>query len=88
MVQKDVGVNVCVLIMNLPSRGVEHLYKKHFGKDGITTRVGYTGGDVNDPTYRQVRHNHWMFTKYSMGVSFYQGLLWEYKSCRSIGSDI
>ncbi|CDS11008.1 hypothetical protein LRAMOSA03272 [Lichtheimia ramosa] len=34
--------------------GVEHLYKKHFGKDGITTRVGYTGGDVDNPTYRQV----------------------------------
>lgn len=30
------------------------MYIKHFKKDGITTRVGYIGGDVNNPTYRQV----------------------------------
>jgi peptide-methionine (S)-S-oxide reductase len=30
------------------------LYIKHFKKDGITTRVGYIGGDVGNPTYRQV----------------------------------
>ncbi|KAI8147849.1 hypothetical protein BJV82DRAFT_593596 [Fennellomyces sp. T-0311] len=34
--------------------GVEHLYKKHFGADGVTTKVGYTGGNADDPNYRQV----------------------------------
>ena len=36
--------------------GVEHLYRKHFGggKGLIDARVGYTGGDANHPSYRQV----------------------------------
>ncbi|KAJ2964555.1 hypothetical protein NQZ79_g536 [Umbelopsis isabellina] len=34
--------------------GVEHLYVKHFKKDGVTTRVGYIGGNVDSPNYRQV----------------------------------
>ncbi|KAM3585838.1 Peptide methionine sulfoxide reductase, variant 2 [Umbelopsis sp. WA50703] len=34
--------------------GVEHLYVKHFKKDGVTTRVGYIGGNVDNPNYRQV----------------------------------
>ncbi|KAI0451967.1 peptide methionine sulfoxide reductase MsrA [Xylaria acuta] len=35
--------------------GVEHLYRKHFGDKGIyDTRVGYTGGDSTNPSYRQV----------------------------------
>ncbi|OTB01334.1 hypothetical protein M426DRAFT_323606 [Hypoxylon sp. CI-4A] len=35
--------------------GVEHLYRKHFGNKGLyDARVGYTGGDLNDPTYRAV----------------------------------
>ncbi|KAI9317299.1 peptide methionine sulfoxide reductase MsrA [Dichotomocladium elegans] len=34
--------------------GVEHLYKKHFGKDGVTTKVGYTGGNTDNPNYCQV----------------------------------
>lgn len=35
--------------------GVEHLYRKHFdGKGLYDARVGYIGGDVNNPTYRAV----------------------------------
>ncbi|KAI8889110.1 hypothetical protein K501DRAFT_239448 [Backusella circina FSU 941] len=34
--------------------GVEHIYNKHFKKDGITTQVGYTGGNVDNPDYRKV----------------------------------
>ncbi|KAF2840924.1 putative peptide methionine sulfoxide reductase [Patellaria atrata CBS 101060] len=35
--------------------GVEHLYRKHFGKDGlIDARVGYAGGDTKNPSYRAV----------------------------------
>ncbi|KAI0433840.1 peptide methionine sulfoxide reductase MsrA [Xylaria sp. FL1042] len=35
--------------------GVEHLYRKHFGDKGIyDTRVGYTGGDSTNPSYKQV----------------------------------
>jgi peptide-methionine (S)-S-oxide reductase len=35
--------------------GVEHLYRKHFGGKGLyDARVGYIGGDVNNPTYRAV----------------------------------
>ncbi|KAI2604198.1 PMSR-domain-containing protein [Hypoxylon fragiforme] len=35
--------------------GVEHLYRKHFGNKGLyDARVGYTGGDVNSPSYRAV----------------------------------
>ncbi|ORZ15196.1 reductase [Absidia repens] len=34
--------------------GVEHLYNKHFKKNGITTKVGYIGGNVDHPSYRQV----------------------------------
>lgn len=36
-----------------PCRGVEHIYRKHFGKDGVTTKVGYTGGNTEDPDYRK-----------------------------------
>lgn len=35
--------------------GIEHLYRKDFGKDGlIDARVGYIGGDTESPTYRAV----------------------------------
>ncbi|KAI1205655.1 PMSR-domain-containing protein [Annulohypoxylon truncatum] len=35
--------------------GVEHLYRKHFGDKGLyDARVGYTGGDLNNPSYRAV----------------------------------
>lgn len=35
--------------------GVEHLYRKHFsGKGLLDARVGYIGGDINNPTYRAV----------------------------------
>lgn len=35
--------------------GVEHLYRKHFAGKGLyDARVGYTGGDVKNPTYRAV----------------------------------
>ncbi|ORY95927.1 reductase [Syncephalastrum racemosum] len=34
--------------------GVEHLYKKHYGKDGIATKVGYIGGKTDSPTYKEV----------------------------------
>ncbi|CAG8523081.1 7311_t:CDS:2 [Paraglomus brasilianum] len=34
--------------------GVEKVFKKEFKDAGIETRVGYTGGDVPNPTYKQV----------------------------------
>ncbi|XDG08884.1 hypothetical protein ABKA04_008499 [Annulohypoxylon sp. FPYF3050] len=35
--------------------GVEHLYRKHFGDKGLyDARVGYTGGDLTNPSYRAV----------------------------------
>ncbi|KAI6082827.1 PMSR-domain-containing protein [Hypoxylon rubiginosum] len=35
--------------------GVEHMYRKHFGNKGLyDARVGYTGGDLNNPSYRAV----------------------------------
>lgn len=35
--------------------GVEHLYRKHFGDKGLyDARVGYTGGDLSNPSYRAV----------------------------------
>ena len=36
--------------------GVEHLYRRHFGgeKGLIDARVGYTGGQSDSPSYRQV----------------------------------
>ncbi|KAI5865760.1 PMSR-domain-containing protein [Durotheca rogersii] len=35
--------------------GVEHLYRKHFGSKGLyDARVGFTGGDVDHPSYRHV----------------------------------
>ncbi|RDA93267.1 hypothetical protein CP533_6533 [Ophiocordyceps camponoti-saundersi (nom. inval.)] len=35
--------------------GVEHLYRRHFGDKGVLgVRVGYTGGAVENPTYRAV----------------------------------
>ncbi|KAF2822673.1 methionine sulfoxide reductase A [Ophiobolus disseminans] len=35
--------------------GVEHMYRKQFGKAGLyDARVGYIGGDTNDPSYRAV----------------------------------
>lgn len=35
--------------------GVEHIYRKHFeGKGLYDARVGYIGGDTNNPSYRAV----------------------------------
>ncbi|KAI8072398.1 hypothetical protein BC940DRAFT_292484 [Gongronella butleri] len=34
--------------------GVEHIYVKHYKQFGIKTKVGYIGGSVTNPTYRQV----------------------------------
>ena len=35
--------------------GTEHLYRRHFaGKGLIDAKVGYIGGDLEDPTYRAV----------------------------------
>ncbi|VUC22306.1 unnamed protein product [Clonostachys rosea] len=35
--------------------GTEHLYRKHFtGKGLVDAKVGYTGGDLNDPSYKVV----------------------------------
>ncbi|KAI1374244.1 PMSR-domain-containing protein [Hypoxylon crocopeplum] len=35
--------------------GVEHMYRKHFGSKGLyDARVGYTGGDLSNPSYRAV----------------------------------
>ncbi len=35
--------------------GVEHLFRKHFdGKGLLEARVGYIGGDMNNPSYRAV----------------------------------
>lgn len=35
--------------------GTEHLYRRHFGGKGLLdARVGYIGGDVDDPSYRAV----------------------------------
>ena len=35
--------------------GVEHLFRKHFeGKGLIDAKVGYIGGDTNNPGYRAV----------------------------------
>lgn len=35
--------------------GVEHMYRKHFGKAGLyDARVGYIGGDSENPSYRAV----------------------------------
>ncbi|CAL8582871.1 Peptide methionine sulfoxide reductase [Xanthoria parietina] len=35
--------------------GVEHLFRKNFGEQGLyDARVGYIGGDVNNPGYRAV----------------------------------
>ncbi|TGZ80617.1 peptide methionine sulfoxide reductase [Ascodesmis nigricans] len=35
--------------------GVEHLYRKHFGNQGLLdARVGYIGGDTDSPSYRAV----------------------------------
>ncbi|KAK0631385.1 peptide methionine sulfoxide reductase MsrA [Immersiella caudata] len=34
--------------------GVEHLYRKHFGKGLYDARVGYIGGDQSNPSYRAV----------------------------------
>ncbi|CAO3632777.1 unnamed protein product [Cunninghamella echinulata] len=33
--------------------GTEHIYNKHF--KGIETKVGYTGGDLINPSYKQVK---------------------------------
>ncbi|SAL99795.1 hypothetical protein [Absidia glauca] len=44
----------CFCCFGCFDRGVEHLYNKHFKKDGIKTKVGYIGGHVNDPSYRQI----------------------------------
>ncbi|KAK4658387.1 Peptide methionine sulfoxide reductase [Podospora pseudocomata] len=35
--------------------GVEHMYRKHFGSKGLyDARVGYIGGNTQDPSYRAV----------------------------------
>ncbi|KAJ1300567.1 hypothetical protein OPQ81_002221 [Rhizoctonia solani] len=35
--------------------GTEHIFVKHYGDNGILkTQVGFTGGDVANPSYRQV----------------------------------
>ncbi|KAI9492197.1 hypothetical protein BDB00DRAFT_829634 [Zychaea mexicana] len=34
--------------------GVEHIFRKHFGGEGVTAKVGYTGGNTEDPDYRLV----------------------------------
>lgn len=35
--------------------GIEHMYRKDFGKKGLLdARVGYIGGDTQNPTYRGV----------------------------------
>jgi peptide-methionine (S)-S-oxide reductase len=35
--------------------GVEHLYRKHFGDKGLyDARVGYIGGDTENPSYKLV----------------------------------
>lgn len=34
--------------------GVEHYFNKHFKDAIIKSEVGYTGGEVKDPNYRQV----------------------------------
>lgn len=35
--------------------GIEHMYRKDFGKKGLLdARVGYIGGDTENPTYRAV----------------------------------
>lgn len=35
--------------------GTEHIYNKHFKDLGIQTKVGYIGGDLDDPNYKQVK---------------------------------
>ncbi|CDS13536.1 hypothetical protein LRAMOSA05712 [Lichtheimia ramosa] len=35
--------------------GVEHIFNKHFKQFGIKTRVGYTGGQLENPEYQQVK---------------------------------
>ena len=35
--------------------GVEHMYRKHFAGKGLyDARVGYIGGDLDNPSYRAV----------------------------------
>lgn len=35
--------------------GTEHLYRKHFaGKGLLDTKVGYIGGDLDNPSYRAI----------------------------------
>lgn len=35
--------------------GVEHEYRKHFGRQGLyDARVGYIGGKTSEPSYRSV----------------------------------
>jgi peptide-methionine (S)-S-oxide reductase len=35
--------------------GTEHIFNKHFKDQGITTKVGYIGGDLEAPSYKQVK---------------------------------
>ncbi|KAJ9059378.1 hypothetical protein DSO57_1002798 [Entomophthora muscae] len=35
--------------------GIEHFFRKEFGAKLINLKVGYIGGDVDDPTYLQVK---------------------------------
>ncbi|KAI0855176.1 peptide methionine sulfoxide reductase MsrA [Xylaria cubensis] len=61
--------------------GVEHLYRKHFGDKGIyDTRVGYTGGDSTNPSYKQVcsgktGHNEALLIYYDPARITYRQLL-------------
>ncbi|KAI1177304.1 peptide methionine sulfoxide reductase MsrA [Nemania sp. FL0916] len=61
--------------------GVEHLYRKHFGDKGLyDARVGYTGGDVENPTYKQVcrqntGHNEALLIYYDPSRITYRQLL-------------
>lgn len=35
--------------------GVEHIFNKHFKNIGIQTKVGYIGGELDNPNYIQVK---------------------------------
>ncbi|KAI1288744.1 peptide methionine sulfoxide reductase MsrA [Xylaria venustula] len=61
--------------------GVEHLYRKHFGDKGLyDARVGYTGGDSKNPSYKQVcsgktGHNEALLIYYDPAKITYRQLL-------------
>lgn len=35
--------------------GTEHMYVKHFKDQGIVTKVGFMGGNLDNPSYKQVK---------------------------------